>query len=117
MPSPPTRETFGTSAVSAMLCPFSQRRQHLAERRHAALAVKLAAVIAGAANALDAEPLQRDGIDLAVAVARDQHLGAVLRLSHERHHEMLAVPHREDDRQVGLEPLIDVRRLEDRACW
>src|SRR5262249_58045171 len=44
-----------------------QRVQHLLERAHAALADESAAVVAGAANGADAEPLGRESIDLAVA--------------------------------------------------
>ena len=35
--------------------------------------------------------------------------------SHERHHEMLAVPHRHDDRQLGRDALVDIGRLDHEA--
>ena len=56
-----------------------QRLQHFPERADAALAVKGAAMIAGAADGSNAEPLGGDGVELAVAMPRDQHLGAVAR--------------------------------------
>ena len=57
--------------------------------------MEFAVVRAGAADGADAEPFGGERVDLAVAVARDQHLGAdasVLALD-ERRQEMLAVPH------------------------
>ena len=54
-------------------------------------------MIAGAADGFDAEPLGGDRVEFAVAMPRDQHLGAVVVLGlDERRQEMLAVPERED---------------------
>src|SRR6185312_13861355 len=75
----------------------------------AALAVKGAAMIAGAADGSDAEPFGGDGVEFAVAMPRDQHLGAMAILGlDERRHEMLAVPECEDRRHLRLDLLIDV---------
>jgi hypothetical protein len=80
--------------------------------------VETAIVGAGAPNGLDIQPLGSTCIDLAVAVTRDQHLGAmawVARFFNEGRHEMLAVPHREDDRHFHL--FVNVRRFHrDPAC-
>src|SRR6516164_785481 len=46
-----------------------ERAQHLLEGAHAALADEPTAVVAGAANGADAEPLRGERIDLAVAMA------------------------------------------------
>ena len=51
-----------------------QRGEHLAERADAALAGELDPMVAGAADGADAEMLGRDRVDLAVAVAGDEHL-------------------------------------------
>ena len=89
------------------------RLHHLPERADAALAVEGAAMIAGAADGLDAEPFGGDGVELAVAMPRDQHLGAVAGLGlDERREKMLAVPEREDRRLRRLDNLIDVGRIE-----
>ncbi len=113
MPSPTTRARFGTSAVVATFQLVLQRLQHLPERADAALAVKRAAMIAGTPDGADAEPLRGDGVELAVAVPRDQDLGAVALLGlDERRHEMLAVPEREDRRHLRLDHVIDVGRLD-----
>src|SRR5262249_10390832 len=45
-------------------------------------------------------------------MARHQHLGAVLGPPDERDQEMLAVPHRNDDRRIAREPLVDAFRLQ-----
>ena len=112
MPSPTTRARFGTSAVVAMFQLSSSALQHFAERADAALAMKGAAVIAGAADGADAEPLGGNGVELAVAMPRDQHLGAMARLGlDERRHEMLAVPEREDRRHLRLDALVDIGRV------
>ena len=58
-------------------------------------------MLAGSTDGSDAEPLGGDRVDFAVAVARDQHLGAVVVALEERHHEMLAVPERDDYRLCG----------------
>lgn len=65
-----------------------------------------------AANGSDAEPLDGDGVELAVAMAGDQHLGAVARLvPDERCQEMLAVPEGEDRRHLRLDDVVDIRRI------
>ena len=96
-PRPATRARFGTSAVvatfqfSCSVCTISR------ERADATLAVKRPAMIAGTADGFDAEPLGRNRVEFAVAMPRDQHLGAMAVLGlDERRHEMLAVPERED---------------------
>ena len=69
-------------------------------------------MVAGAADGLDAEPLGGDGVEFAVAMPRDQHLGAMALLGlDERRQEMLAVPEREDQRLVRLDHLVDVGRI------
>ena len=52
-------------------------------------------------------------VEFAVAMPRDQHLGAMAFLGlDERRQEMLAVPEREDRRQLRLDDVIDIRRIE-----
>jgi len=63
----------------------------------------------------DVKTLRRDRIDLAVAMTRDQNLGGILLEFQERHHEMLAVPERDDNRHVRLDVLVDIRRIEGEA--
>ena len=71
-----------------------------------------AGMIAGAPDRADAEPLGRNGVEFAVAMPRDQHLGAMGLLGlDERRHEMLAVPEHEDRGQARFDLVIDVRRL------
>ena len=69
------------------------------------------AVIARAANGLDTEPFRGDRIHLAVAMARDQRLGGQVRPFDEGRHEMLSVPHGENDGEVGNDALVDVGRF------
>ena len=92
-----------------------QRGQHGLEGADPALAVEPAVVIARAADGSDAEPLRHGGIDLAIAVARDQDLDAVMS-PHERHHEMLAVPHGDDHRKLRLDALVEIFGLDDEAA-
>ena len=68
--------------------------------------------MAGAADDAGAEALRRQRVDLAVAMARDQHLGAILGAPDERGQEVLAVPHGDDHRRVAGEPLVDAIRLD-----
>ena len=93
-----------------------QRVQHLVEGGGAALALEFAVMRAGAADGLDAEPVGGARIDLAVAVARDQRLDAVLGVValDERRQEMLAVPHGDDHRH--FRDVVDVGRLEGDAA-
>ena len=85
-----------------------ERAHHLLEGADPALAVKRGAVVAGAADGADAQPLGRDRVELAIAMQRDQHLGemGVLGLD-ERREEMLAVPEREDRRHLRLDGLVE----------
>ena len=96
--------------------PLRERFQHFGEGHRAALAVEFAVMRAGAADGADAKPHRRARVDLAVAVARDQHLGAMpaFRTLDERRHEMLAVPHGDDRRH--LHRVVDVRRLKRDAA-
>ena len=90
-----------------------ERAHHLLERADAALAMKRRPVIAGAADGADAEPFGGDRVEFAVAMPRDQHLGAMAFLGlDEGRHEMLAVPERENRRLLRLDQLIDVGRIE-----
>jgi len=72
-------------------------------------------LVSRSSDRADAELLSRDRVDFGVTVARDQDLGTVAGTVewHQRRQEMLAVPHREDERQMGLDRLVDVRRLGD----
>src|SRR4051812_35946866 len=103
------RHVRGKSDVIAVL----QRTYHLLERTDAALAMKRAAVIAGAADRTDAEALGCDGVELAVAMPRYQHLGPMAFLGlDERGHEMLAVPEREDRGLLRFDASIYVSRVD-----
>src|SRR5579883_3398431 len=91
-----------------------QRIHHLPECAHPAFAMKRAAMVAGAADGADAEPLGGDGVVFAVAMARDQHLGALfLFVPDERRQEMLAVPEHEDRGLARLDHVVDMGRVED----
>ena len=74
--------------------------------------MKRRAVVTGAAHRADAKPRSGAGVDLAVAVARDQNLGAMIGPLDEGRHEMLAVPEGEDHRNLRLDDLVDIRRIE-----
>ena len=89
-----------------------QRFQHLLETGDAAFFEKIAAAGAGAADRLDAEPARRHRVDLAVAVARDQHLDQMLLALEERHHEVLAVPHCDDGRQFRAHAGVEIHRID-----
>ena len=94
------RHVGGERDIVAVL----ERREHFGEGGGAALAVEFAVMRARAADRLDAQLLGGARIDLAVAMARDQHLGAMARIVlflDERHQEMLAVPHRDDRRRAA----------------
>src|SRR5262252_6701146 len=71
--------------------------QHGLECADATLDVETAAVIARSSHWVDAETLRRVGIDLAVAMARNQDLDP-MPAAEERHHKMLPVPHGDDNR-------------------
>ena len=74
-------------------------------------AMKRRAVIAGAANRPDPEPFDGNGVEFAVAMPRDQDLGAISLFGlDERRHEMLAVPEREDRRHLRFDDVVDVGR-------
>jgi hypothetical protein len=88
-----------------------KRPHHFLEGGDAALAMEGAAMITGAAHRADAKPRRRQRVDLAVGMARHQHLGAVLRPLQKRHHEVLPVPERDDHRHVWLDDVIDVGRI------
>ena len=90
---------------------FRERREHLIERGNASFLVEIGAVRAGPADRADAQPFGRDGVDLAVAMKRNQDLGAMVRPPDERHEEMLAVPHGDDDGEIAFDPFLDARRL------
>ena len=90
-----------------------ERTHHFLEGADAALAVERRAVVAGTAHGFDAKPFGDDGVEFAVAMPRDQHLGAVIVLGLDKGgEEMLAVPEREDQRLMRLGPLIDVGGIE-----
>src|SRR6185312_9391350 len=103
---------FGDVRGHGDIVAILERVEHLGEGAYAAFAVEFAVVRAGTADGPDAELLGGDGVDLTVAVARDQHLGPVLgiRLLDEGHQEVLAVPHGDD--RGCLDALVDVRRFE-----
>src|SRR5262249_16628372 len=89
-----------------------ERAHHFLEGADAAFAVESRTMIAGAADRADAEPLDGDAVELAVAMTRDQALGLVPVLGlDERRQEMLAVPERQDRRHARLDALIDVARI------
>src|SRR5262245_66317291 len=74
--------------------------KHLREGHGAAFVVKAAIVGAGAPNSPDIQPLGSTCIDLAVAVTRDQHLGAMAWVAcffNSGCHEMVAMLPRDDD--------------------
>ena len=115
MPSPQTRAIFGTSAVSTTISPPSSARSISRSRGDAALLADVAAARAGAADRAHAEMPKRDRVELAVAGARHEARGAVLRALGEMDHEVLAVPHGGDDRHHRPDAIIGVWRLHDPA--
>ena len=115
MPSPQTRAIFGTSAVSTTISPSASARSISRVAGDAALLAHVAAARAGAADGAHAEMAQRDRVELAVAGARDEARGAVLRALGEMDHEVLPVPHGGDDRHQRPDVVVGVRRLHDAA--
>ena len=115
MPSPQTRAIFGMSAVSTTISPSASARSISRSRRDAALLAHVAAAGAGAADGAHAEMPKRDRVELAVAGARHEARGAVLRALGEMDHEVLAMPHGGDDRHHRPDAIIGVCRLHDQA--
>src|SRR5271170_7825996 len=75
--------------------------------------MKRRSVVAGAPDGADAQPFGGERIEFAVAMQRNQHLGAVNFLGlDEWRQEMLAVPERQNRRHLRLDLRIDVRRIE-----
>ena len=56
-----------------------------------------------------------NSVDLAIAMARDQHVHIVLSPARDRRKKVLAVPERQDDRHVGFAAFVDIGRLEHEA--
>src|SRR5262249_38290657 len=85
-----------------------QRGEHLGKGCGAALAVKLAVRRAGPPNSADVQAFGGPGVDLAVAVTGYQNLRPMARVValHERRHEMLAMPHRDD--RGHLDRFVDI---------
>src|SRR4029079_13867949 len=92
-----------------------QRAQQSHEALGAAFLGSSAAGIAGSANRYDPKALRRNRVDLGIAMAGDQHLGSVVRWLDERSEEMLAVPHRQDDRRIVRNAFDGVRWLQNEA--
>jgi len=74
--------------------------------------VKVAAGRPGTADRSDAETLGSDRIDRAVAMARNQALSSPLLVLEERRHEMLTVPHCENDWHFRADAVIDIRWID-----
>jgi hypothetical protein len=72
-------------------------------------------VIARTAHRADAKPLGRDGVDLAVGMTRDQDLERKSS-AQERQHEMLTMPHRQNERLLVLMEPMRIRRLHREAA-
>jgi len=90
-----------------------QRAHHLLEGAHTTFAVESAAVVAGTSDRSDTEPLGGDGVELAVAVPRDQDPGLVgVLVLDEGGEEVLAVPEGEDRGDLRLDDVVDVGRIE-----
>jgi hypothetical protein len=85
---------FGDIRGERDVAALFQGVEHLLEGAHAALADEATARVAGAPDCADAEALRGERIDLAVAMPRDQHLGAIAGALDERDQEMLAMPWR-----------------------
>ena len=115
MPGPATREIFGNIGRERDTLPSLQRLDQVPERLDPALLVVAAIVRAGAADRPDAQPLSGDRVHLAVAMTRDQDFHLVLGPAEERQHEVMPVPHRDDDRPILTDPLVDIRRLDDKT--
>src|SRR6478752_6131960 len=91
---------------------FLQGADRGVEREQATLTGKIRPMRARAANGAKAERLDGGGIDLAVAVARDQHLARLVLRPDEWRQKMLPMPHRHDDRHLLNNPLDGVRRFD-----
>ena len=85
-----------------------ERLDHLKEGGDAALAVEAPAGIARAADDFHAQPLGGQRGHLAVAMMRDQRLALVGRASDERRKKVLAMPHHQDDGQVGFRERVEL---------
>ena len=69
-------------------------------------------MVAGAPDRADAEPFGRNRVEFAVAMPRDQDLGAMIFPDpDERRQEMLAMPEHEDRRQFRIDDIVDVGRF------
>ena len=108
------RDLRHVRAESDRLAGLKSRKQR-PKRTQPPLAQEFTAVIARAADQFYTEALRRYRIDLGVAMARDQRLAAIARPPHERSQEMLAVPHRENHRQAGINLCVAVRWIDREA--
>src|ERR1700682_5458962 len=115
MPRPATRATLGTSAVSATMYPSSSAVSISRKAPTPPLTSNPATKAAGAPDGSDPEPFSGDGVQLAVAMARDQDFHPMLRAPDERHQEMLAMPHGDDHRRVPGDVIVDVLRLDRKS--
>ena len=96
---------------------LGKRRLHLEEADHAALLEHARGIARGrAADRAHAELLRDPGIDLAVVVARDEDADVEVEDAGEGQHEMLAVPHGEDDRGEVDVLAVGIRRIEGEAA-
>src|SRR6476646_12176235 len=82
-----------------------QSLKHLRKCGRATFVVKAAIVRAGAPDGADIKPFGGTSVDLPVAVACDQHFGAMARIVaflDKWRHEMLPVPHRDNRRHFDF---------------
>jgi hypothetical protein len=59
---------------------------------------------------VDAETLERDGVDVSVRAPGDDRGDAVVRPGEERHHDVLPVPHAKNQRYPRIDPAIRIAR-------
>ena len=89
---------------------LGKRLQHLEIGADPALAMEAVAMIARAADRLNSQPFRRDRVHFAVAMAGNQRLALVALPLDEGRHEVLTMPHRDDDRQVRVRRVRRYRR-------
>ena len=109
MPIPATLAVLGTSAVRATDAPDLEKAQKLAHRGRSAFVILAVAGAARAANRHDSEMLQGEGLRAGVFVPGDERRERAHGVGPcERHHQMLPVPHRRDQRRSAPAIFVEI---------
>src|SRR5262249_17359066 len=90
--------------------PLREGGQHGLKGADAALKIETTAVITGSSHRADAQLLCRIGVDLTVAMARNQDLDS-MSAAEKWHNEMLAIPQGDDAGRMWPHDLVKIGRL------